>query len=212
MTTRDFNTFVVACGPIARSEVMRLKRRGVWIDAEDGVQGALLDLLENEHLFKSFDGALARLHIRHRLINAHVQRSMAKKRRAFTVPLDEARRVATASFEDEVIMRVDSARLLEKHPLPKSEASRQAVWQAHKSWANRVRNGIAGIAPPKWPNLKLNDELVREIRASSESAAAIARRLRVSASTVHKIRRGVIWTHVAQKPANDNAFINRRAA
>jgi hypothetical protein len=43
---------------------------------------------------------------------------------------------------------------------------------------------------------KLTDELVREIRASTESARAIARRLGLTHEAVGKVRRGKSWRHV----------------
>lgn len=43
---------------------------------------------------------------------------------------------------------------------------------------------------------KLNDRLVREIRASSESSRSVARRLGVSKTTVLLARKGATWCHV----------------
>jgi DNA-binding transcriptional regulator YiaG len=45
------------------------------------------------------------------------------------------------------------------------------------------------------PKAKLDEQAVREIRASSGSNPAIARRFGVSASTIHKIRTGQSWRH-----------------
>lgn len=46
-------------------------------------------------------------------------------------------------------------------------------------------------------NAKLTDAIVREIRQSDESGAALARRLNVSQATVSLVRRRKIWAHVA---------------
>lgn len=43
---------------------------------------------------------------------------------------------------------------------------------------------------------KLNNEAVREIRASADSHAKLARRLNVSETTIADIRRGRTWRHV----------------
>lgn len=43
----------------------------------------------------------------------------------------------------------------------------------------------------------LTDDMVREIRASSESAHALSRRLGVSRPTVARVRQGRTWKHVA---------------
>lgn len=43
---------------------------------------------------------------------------------------------------------------------------------------------------------KLTDEQVREIRASNESGASLARRLSVSTVNICAIKRGKLWTHI----------------
>lgn len=43
---------------------------------------------------------------------------------------------------------------------------------------------------------KLNDELVREIRASNESLTALSKRLGVGRGTLHLARTGQSWKHV----------------
>ena len=44
---------------------------------------------------------------------------------------------------------------------------------------------------------------VRAIRASSESAVALARRYRISDTLVRKIRRGEVWVEGAERRRND---------
>jgi len=44
---------------------------------------------------------------------------------------------------------------------------------------------------------KLNEEQVTLIRASNESLSVLASRFSVSKSTIHLIRKGTIWRHVA---------------
>lgn len=46
------------------------------------------------------------------------------------------------------------------------------------------------------PHQKLTIEAVREIRASTETTAALARRFQVRESTLWAARRGVTWSHV----------------
>jgi hypothetical protein len=46
-------------------------------------------------------------------------------------------------------------------------------------------------------NAKLTEELVREIKTSLESGAAIARRLGMTRGPINRIRRGDGWEHVA---------------
>lgn len=45
-------------------------------------------------------------------------------------------------------------------------------------------------------NSKLNDDAIKEIRASSETLASLAKRFGVSTMTVSSVRRGKIWKHV----------------
>lgn len=170
MRDAAFNAFVVACLPIAESEVWRLKRRGVPLDIEDAVQGALLDLIENRHVFKSLDGALARCHIRHRLINAHVVTPMAKKRRAFVVPIDDARNVAVEAHEDSVIEYVDAHRILAKCPMPPLDGGcREARHQRRERWKKHVRRVFK---PELIRNTPRNDNTDQTpIKRSSREAA-----------------------------------------
>jgi len=43
---------------------------------------------------------------------------------------------------------------------------------------------------------KLNDDIVREIRASGSSCSALAKLYGVSDATINSVQRGVTWTHV----------------
>lgn len=52
---------------------------------------------------------------------------------------------------------------------------------------------LRGINQPK---AKLTDDLVREIRASLDSTASLARKYGVSETTVHDVRTGRTWRHV----------------
>jgi hypothetical protein len=48
---------------------------------------------------------------------------------------------------------------------------------------------------------RLDDDMVREIRASSESSRQLEKRLPVTASMIRRIRRGQAWTHVLGRNA-----------
>lgn len=144
-----FNAFVVACTPIARSEVRRLVRAGAWVDVEDAVQGALIDMLESRHLFAesptlATQGALARIHIRHRLVTHVVQYSKAKKRTGLKVPVKEALDVGVDSHEDNVIIAVDAERLLSRCPFPDLDGgTRAGRHQRRERWKNRAHRALA---------------------------------------------------------------------
>lgn len=143
MRDADFNAFVIACTPIARSEVSRLSRRGVRIDFEDGVQHALLSIIESRHLFKPQDAPIARLHMRSRLIDAFIERPMAKKRMGVNVSLDEARDAGVDAHEDETIARIDAQKILARWPFPKETgATRQAADQRRWRWRDRVLKAL----------------------------------------------------------------------
>ena len=58
------------------------------------------------------------------------------------------------------------------------------------------RNPERAIRGTRHHNAKLTDELVREIRTSSESAYALAKRLGVSEPTIARVRQRVTWRHV----------------
>ena len=45
-------------------------------------------------------------------------------------------------------------------------------------------------------NARLNDDIVREIRASAESGSRLAKRFGVSAVTISNVRRYLVWKHV----------------
>ncbi len=63
-----------------------------------------------------------------------------------------------------------------------------------RKWQSRDRHGfLRGEAQPR---AKLNDNAVREIRASSESTAALARRFEVSWPVIGAVRNGKTWRHV----------------
>lgn len=67
---------------------------------------------------------------------------------------------------------------------------RQSKGDAHRrSLVNRARGERQGLA-------RLNEDLVREIRASELSSTELARRLGVGLSTVANVRRGNTWRHV----------------
>lgn len=63
------------------------------------------------------------------------------------------------------------------------------IQTANEIRRNQVRGERAG-------NARLTSEMVRVIRESRESSAALARRFGVGASTVKRVRAGETWTHV----------------
>lgn len=213
---RDFNAFVVACEPIARGEVQRLRRLGSRFDVEDAVQGALLSLIESRHLFPDAPtleghGGMARLHVRHRLINNVVQYSKARKRSGFHVPIDHARDVATASHENAVIGEIDAERILTRFPAPTPTATtRQGKWAAENVWRREVRLAL-GLDAENAGTGRLTEDDVRAIRASNESQRALSLRYRVCRAHIQRVLAGENWRDVAQKTANDNAFIKEAA-
>lgn len=60
-------------------------------------------------------------------------------------------------------------------------------------FANVVRPGKGSR---HW-RAELNEALIAEIRASNESGAAIARRLKKNRGTISRIRSGKLWRHVS---------------
>ncbi len=155
--TPVLSAFVVACMPVATREVVRLKRLGVPLEVDEGVQVALLGLIER---VRSDNGAHARIIIRQSLVEEYGQVRNAVKRggtghrdrcrpreRAVHVELDEARHVGVSALEDETIARIDARRAMAKIETvlpavlaPKTVGgSRQAKQQARARWFNRIR-------------------------------------------------------------------------
>ncbi|TDV04671.1 HNH endonuclease [Paraburkholderia caballeronis] len=72
-------------------------------------------------------------------------------------------------------------------------------------WDTRIGNAADTLAHGTrligegHPNSKLTDELVREIRASSETGAQLAKRMGVSTGVIYKARAGDTWKHVRAK-------------
>lgn len=61
------------------------------------------------------------------------------------------------------------------------------------------RKGIAAVKGEKHGQSKLTAEQVREIRSSTETRDAIAKRMGVSPSTIKGIRTGRLWKHLSQE-------------
>jgi hypothetical protein len=155
---QTYGEFVVACAPIVRGEVARLRRCGLErLSFDDASQEGFLILLENEHsLDERRDAALARTIVRRRLINRYVEKDHAKRRGGWVVDLhldmfieadDDtndgfgARNLGAISVQPvDVTDRVLLAQLESIEPLPRtSGTTRQAAHQMRARWAKRMR-------------------------------------------------------------------------
>lgn len=157
----DFWAFIISCIPIVKQEVFRLRRRGVLVDTDDGVQAGIVILADNARSFKSdLSPALARIIVRRRLITAFVEKPTSERRWVTAmVQIDDGdddddhgadnwRVVKTPSHEARVIEVVTLRQLLSAVPLPRSKASasRQAISQRKHRWFARVQQFLEGAA------------------------------------------------------------------
>lgn len=87
------------------------------------------------------------------------------------------------------------------HPERRARGDRNGSRTCPDAVARGDKNG-SRLHPEKRPRgeaqiqAKLTDEIVREIRASTEAGRSIARRLGVSKTTVYRVRHGKNWRHV----------------
>lgn len=78
-----------------------------------------------------------------------------------------------------------------------NDCAANLAWATQKeNIADKVTHGTAQVGV-KHPMAKLNDAIVREIRASPESASVLAARYGVTRTTIYSIRHRRIWTHIA---------------
>ena len=113
----------------------------------------------------------------------------------FPEAYDMAHRVAYRLFRGEipegmsVLHRCDNRRCVKPSHLFLGTKGDNNADRAAKG-RNADRRGVRNT------NSKMNDSMVREIRASPERGADIARRLGVSQASVCMVRGGKTWTHV----------------